>query len=193
MNVLEVENIDKKVVVFQATLGLIKDHGFHGTSMSMISKASETAIGTIYHYFSSKDDLIFALLDYTKQSGLESSFGKDDKTLSYYIRFKLLWKNFFKHMIQRPEMLSYITQFYSSPYSIRKCEDTYCFQGEFEIFIKGAQKENYVQEIPHEIISSIFLGSLVNTAKQYEHGTLQLSDKEMDILVDIIWNGIKVK
>lgn len=193
MNVLEIEHIDKKEVIFQSTLGLIEEHGFHGTSMSMISKASGTAIGTIYHYFPSKDELIFALLDYTKQSGLKSSFGKDDKTLSYYLRFKLLWKNFFKHMVQHPEVLSFITQFYSSPYSARKCEDTYCFQGEFEIFINEAQVEGCVQKIPHEIISSIFLGSVVNSAKQYVNGTLELSDQEMDTLVDIIWNGIKIK
>lgn len=191
MNVLQTEIGDRKEIVFQSTLTLIEEKGLHGVSMSMISKASETAIGTIYHYFESKEDLIFELLDYSKQKGMEASFGQDDRTLSYYMRFKLLWNNFYHHMIEYPEILSFITQFYSSPWSEKKCSDTFCFQTEFGLFIKEAQQAGLIQKISHEAISSIFLGSVINCAKQYVNGTKVLSQDERKVLIDIIWNGIK--
>lgn len=37
-------------------------HGFHATSMSQISKASEMSIGNIYGYFANKADIINALV-----------------------------------------------------------------------------------------------------------------------------------
>lgn len=194
MNVLSEENIDKKEVLYRTTLDLVSRHGFHGTSMSMISRESGIAIGTIYHYFKSKDELIIELLKYAKQSGIRASFGKDDKQLSYYERLNLLWKQMYQHMTSNPEMLSYITQFFSSPYSEQEGHDNICFQTEFGNFIQDAQKDGFVQSnIPHAIISSIFLGSVVNSSKHSIRNKQQLSEKEIGMLVDIIWNGIKNK
>lgn len=191
MNVLSEEINDKKEVLFRTTLDLVTRFGFHGASMSMISKESGIAIGTIYHYFKSKDELIIELLKYAKQYGLRASFGKDDKNLGYYERFNLLWKHLYQHMITHPEMLSYITQFFSSPYSEQEGSDNFCFQTEFGNFIVSAQKDGFVQSIPHSIISSIFLGSVVNSSRHSIRNKQQLSQNEIDVLVDIIWNGIK--
>lgn len=192
MNVLSEEINDKKEVLFRTTLDLVTRFGFHGASMSMISKESGIAIGTIYHYFKSKDELIIELLRYAKQYGIRASFGKDDKSRSYYERFNLLWKHMYQHMITNPEMLSYITQFFSSPYCEQGGSDNICFQTEFGNFIQDAQKDGFVQSnIPHAIISSIFLGSVVNSSKHSIRNKQELSQSEIDMLVDIIWNGIK--
>jgi len=49
---------DKRAAILEATLRLISKHGFHGTAMSKVSKEACVSVGTIYHYFDSKDDLI---------------------------------------------------------------------------------------------------------------------------------------
>lgn len=38
-------------------------HGFHGTSMAAISRASDMSVGHIYNYFSSKEDIIAAMCE----------------------------------------------------------------------------------------------------------------------------------
>lgn len=191
MNVLSEKLSEKEEILFQTTLHLVFENGFHGTSMSMISNKSGVAIGTIYHYFKSKDELLLALIKYIKQLGFKESFGKDNIKLNYHERFKLLWRNLYEHLVEHPEFMSYITQFYSSPYREKESNDSICFQTELGLFIQIGQKENLLKDIPHDLVSSIFLGSVMNSAKQFVHNNKRLKHSDMETLVSIIWNGIK--
>lgn len=192
MNVLSEEIIDKKEKLFKTTIHMVAKNGFHGTSMSMISKESDIAIGTIYHHFKSKDDLILEVLNYTKQRLYDFSFGQDDMSLNFYDRFKALWTSLYEHLVLFPEELSYISQYFSSPFRFKDESDTFCFQSDFGMFIQPAKKDGIVQSIPVEILSSIFLGSVINSAKQFSKTKQKLQRVEIDIMVNTIWNGIKI-
>ncbi|MCO5231182.1 MAG: TetR/AcrR family transcriptional regulator [Chitinophagales bacterium] len=193
MNVLSEINNKKIEALFLTTLELVAKYGFHGTSMSMISKESGIAIGTIYHYYKSKDELIMAVLEYAKKKGMEASFGKDNIELDYYTRFMLIWSHLYDHLIAHPEMLSYISQYYSSPYCGQVEDDTYCFQGELALFLNNAVRDNCIKDnIPHHLISSIFLGSVVNSARDWIKNKNKLDEQGIRALVDIIWEGIKI-
>lgn len=191
MNVLSEELQCKKEALFQATLKLIAQHGFHGASMSMISKESNVAIGTIYHYFKSKDELIIDLLQYAKRASLDASFGKDDVNLSRFERFKKLWINLYQHLVEQPEKMSFFAQFFSSPYCSAEIKDCICFESEFDNFITQTKEEGIIQDIPNKMITSVFLGSVVNTAKQAIKTQSQLTSEEKEVMVNMIWNGIK--
>ena len=58
---------DKKQAIFDATLRLISENGFHGTAMSKVAKEANVSTGIIYHYFESKDDLIAELYRHAKK------------------------------------------------------------------------------------------------------------------------------
>lgn len=191
MNVLSEEIQCKKNLIFQTTLKLVAQLGFHGTSMSMISKESNVAIGTIYHYFKSKDELIIDLLSYSKRLSLEASFGKDDPTLSRFVRFRNLWIHLYNHLVESPEKMSFFSQFFSSPYCTSDFKDSICFETELENFISDGKSEGYIKDIPNKIIASVFLGSVVNAAKQSVKTKEILTLLEQEIMVEMIWNGIK--
>ncbi|GKT26967.1 hypothetical protein ADUPG1_004725, partial [Aduncisulcus paluster] len=57
---------DKRQLVLDATLELIMESGVQAASMSKVSKRSGVAVGTIYHYFSSKEAIITELYRYFK-------------------------------------------------------------------------------------------------------------------------------
>ncbi|MEW6267515.1 MAG: TetR/AcrR family transcriptional regulator [Thermodesulfobacteriota bacterium] len=48
--------------LYPAVLGLFSDKDFHQVNMRAISRRSGVSIGTIYRYFSSKEDLLFSIL-----------------------------------------------------------------------------------------------------------------------------------
>jgi TetR/AcrR family fatty acid metabolism transcriptional regulator len=61
---------DKKKVILKAATCLIAEKGFHETTTSDIAKEAQVAVGTIYNYFSTKEDIlgqIFALA-YTRRA-----------------------------------------------------------------------------------------------------------------------------
>lgn len=54
---------DRRLLIIEAAAGLFDRHGYHGTSMAEIAKAAGLRKPTLYHYFRSKDDILFAIHD----------------------------------------------------------------------------------------------------------------------------------
>jgi TetR/AcrR family transcriptional repressor of nem operon len=54
---------DSRQRLVQAALRLFAKHGYYHTSIADILKESECKRGTLYHYFSSKEDLGYAVID----------------------------------------------------------------------------------------------------------------------------------
>jgi|GEM_PF-1847107 len=50
-----IENIEQKI--FNAVVVLIRKHGYSAVNMRMIAKESGIAVGTLYNYYSDKEDL----------------------------------------------------------------------------------------------------------------------------------------
>lgn len=48
--------------VLDASVRLFSEHGYHGTSLRMISESSGYSAPTIYHYFGNKEDLLWDAL-----------------------------------------------------------------------------------------------------------------------------------
>jgi len=53
--------MDKKQLILEAALKLFVEFGFHGTPTSKIAEEAGVANGTLFHYFSTKDELVVAL------------------------------------------------------------------------------------------------------------------------------------
>lgn len=52
---------DKKIRILDSALKLFVEKGFHGTSTSAISKDAGVSAGILFHYFSSKNELVTEL------------------------------------------------------------------------------------------------------------------------------------
>lgn len=52
------QGISKKELIREAATGVFSEKGFHSTNMPAIAEAAGVAIGTIYHYFGRKQDIL---------------------------------------------------------------------------------------------------------------------------------------
>lgn len=62
-NLREKKKHERKQRIFSAAFKLIEEKGFDETSMTDIAARAELAVGTLYNYFPSKNDLILAIFD----------------------------------------------------------------------------------------------------------------------------------
>lgn len=193
MNVqLNTETTDKKRAIYESTLRLIKDFGFHGTPMSQIAQEAGVATGTIYHYFASKDELIVELYHYTKERIHQAIFNESNSTLPYAERFTDIWMKMVRYYMEHPEVLSFVEQFFSSPYVKDVCpENCVGFQDEISVFLKQGIHENHVKPLDINIISAAYIGTISATAKRNIHGRFALTEQDLKQMVTIIWDGIK--
>lgn len=70
---------DKKPRIMDSALKLFVEKGFHGTSTSAISKNAGVSAGILFHYFSSKNDLITELFLNIKTDFFKLLFSQVDQ------------------------------------------------------------------------------------------------------------------
>lgn len=191
MNIQLIQN--KKEAIFQSTLELINEHGFHGTPMSQIAAHAQVATGTIYHYFSSKEVLLVELFKDCKTNLIKHVFDIDH-CLPYKERFFLIWKRLTAFYLDHKEIFGFVEQFYVSPYfEITKDAEHQGYYGAdcLNNFIKEGIAEGAIKNYSNYAMLSSFIGVAMAYIKNVIYGFSPVNKQDQEDLIDIIWNGVK--
>lgn len=184
---------DKRNSILESTIKLIRQYGFHGTSMSQIAQAAQVATGTIYHYFESKEDLMLAVFVHCDALVHQSIFHEDDNAAPYPQRLESIWVKLVSFYMAHPDVLSFLEQFFSSPYvNLRMRDETVCGQDKMGAFLKEGIRTGHIKDVHEAVVSSVFLGAAVAVAKQTNSGTFVFNEKHLANTLTILWEGIKI-
>lgn len=100
--------VESKHKIMDAAFKLIAKNGYEATSIAMISKSAGVSKGLLYNYFTSKEELVKALVMGAMDEGdrlVEELFSDDPKqTLSN------LFSWFFREMVERPDHWRLMTE-----------------------------------------------------------------------------------
>ena len=183
---------DKKRAIFESTLVLVKEKGFHGTPMSQIAKNAGVAAGTIYHHFDSKDTLILELYSYIRDKMLEAMLQIDNEAMDFKDRFFNYWISHCLFYIKNPNALFFMEQFVNSPYSSRNpLEENERFQHTFRDLIKTGVETGVLKPVNPLILSSLIHGTIVNAAKMQLCRRINIGETELQQIVEMIWDGMR--
>jgi AcrR family transcriptional regulator len=182
---------DKKLAIFDSALELIKDHGFHGTPMSMVAKNANVAAGTIYHYFESKEQLISDLYSHNRGRVVFVVNKAINESGSYPDKFVNIWTSVYEFYIRNSNVLIFFEQFVNSPYNVDKYPNHY--RGElYNFFVEGI-KSGQIKRMKPEILVVLILGSISSAAKLNLFGNVPLTKKEMRQIVEVLWDGMSIR
>ena len=176
----------KKHAIFESTLRLVRDHGFHGAPMSLVAKNAGVAAGTIYHYFASKEQLICELYDYNRirmLSVIDSSI-KEEST--YRENFLNIWTGLYKFYVHEPNVLIFFEQFLNSPYNISKHPNF--SRGRLYSFFSDGVKKGILKRLKPEILLVLMMGSISSTAKLHLFGKVSLTGQDLERIAGISWD-----
>jgi AcrR family transcriptional regulator len=184
--------VDKKDSILRSTLELIKDNGFHRTPISLIAKKAGVAAGTIYHYFPSKDAIIFELHQQIKNRMVEEMLPSKNNQVGFKERFFAGWIGLCKYFIANPYSLIFIEQFNSSPYAkMANQKDSKATVNKFSEFFKSGMNEGYVKQMEYGLVASVVFGCIIATARYHIGGRFDFKDKDLCSIANILWDGIK--
>ncbi|QNF35699.1 TetR/AcrR family transcriptional regulator [Adhaeribacter swui] len=182
---------EKKKAIFNTTLSLIRDHGFHGTTMSLLIKNSGVAAGTIYHYFDSKDSLIIELHAYIRTILANALLESDDQSKSFKERFFTFWNRQWLFYTQNPDALYFIEQFVNSPYYLR-CpyyQNDHC-QNIITQFVKTGIDAAILKPMNYRIMGIMVHSSVLTAAKIKLKNQLPIGEEEVSQVIEMMWDGI---
>ncbi|WP_166332984.1 TetR/AcrR family transcriptional regulator [Sphingobacterium chungjuense] len=185
--------IDKREAIFESTLKLINEKGFHGTPMSQIATNAKVAAGTIYHYFESKDVLITELFIYHRQKCIEYVFAETEG-LTYQEKFFEIWNRVVDYYLSNTEVFWFDEQFYSSPYyELLEKSQKISFYGidRLRSFLKDGIEQKVIKKLGFPTLMPLFIGSAKSYVRMETYGFYKTDQKEREDIIKIIWDGIK--
>jgi TetR/AcrR family transcriptional regulator, repressor of fatR-cypB operon len=146
---------DKKAAALKAALELISEQGFHGTPMSQVARRANIGVGTIYRYFSSKDDLINALYIDIKTRVVRYTLCNYSENIPVREGFKRMLSNIFHYYIENPAEFLFMEQYANSPVltASTHAEALSIIEPGNGLF-KRAAEQNLLKELPIEMLIS---------------------------------------
>lgn len=184
-------NTEKKKAIFESTLRLVVENGFHGCPMSQVAKSAEVAAGTIYHHFENKEQLIRELYNYIMERVLEAMSAGDSTEMSFKERFFNLWKNLYNFYIQNPDVLKFYPQFIHSPYNTNRYEQGHDqFHEKIFAFFQEGIEQGSLRQVKPEILGVLAHSNVMTSARIHGYGKIKLTEPELDLIAEMFWDGI---
>lgn len=188
--------LGKKTIILESTLDLVKEYGIHGFPISEVAKKGGIAVGTIYHYFEGKDQLIQELYKYVVDLIHHIALKEDDADRSFEERYFTFWTNLVNLYHAKPSILSFFEQYSNSTYYSELSEMS---KGKFYnwlfMFFEEGLKSGELRPINKEILAVLVLGNMHTSAKVKMNRSLRSKDTNVDLgeIAKIIWEGIRSK
>ncbi|WP_139684819.1 TetR/AcrR family transcriptional regulator [Vibrio tasmaniensis] len=184
--------IDKRQQIIDAAEKLIAESGFHGLSMHKLAKEAGVAAGTIYRYFSDKEELLqqVRLAVSQRNAGLIQQGVEDSMSLKE--RFRKMWLNIFELSGSNICNLKNRAQYDSLP-CIRSHEtkeiERKMFHKIDQLFTEG-REQGVFKPLENPVLAALSLEVSVTLARKQSLGYYQLDKKAIEAAIEASWDAI---
>ncbi|WP_105614560.1 TetR/AcrR family transcriptional regulator [Vallitalea okinawensis] len=183
----------KRDDILNATLKLIIKDGFENLTLAKILEESKAGSGTLYNYFSSKDDLIKELYKDLRKKISRFVLVDYDNNVSIRIRFEMFVRKYLNYCIDNLDEMNFIEQysyFYYDSVDIAGMNDDGFYKALLSL-LKEGQEQRLVRINRIELLIQIINGIVMSVAKGHNVGKFTLTDQEIQNVVNSCWDSIK--
>jgi len=186
--------MNKKEKITQTTLQLIVDQGIQATPMSQISRVSGVAMGTIYHHFSSKKEIInFIYLELKKDFG-EAILKDVVQNNEYKEQFFQIWKNIFE-FYRGNELKFKFSQYVGNLPIIDDAtkEEGLTFYAPAIAFLEKGVQLKWLKQVDINLLVETVHGSVVALALLAHSKKLIITKAILKQAITMSWDGVSIK
>ena len=183
----------KRSQIMLATLDTIYEYGLQDASVSQIIKRAGVGAGTVYNYFSSKEDLINTLYFELKQGLSDLVLQHYDDSATVRERFFSVWRTVVRCYLAHPKESVFIEQYSYSPYIADKAKQAGrgLEQAIVKLYEDGAQQQ-VLKNYPSYFSAHMTYGALTMLIKGHLAGDLTLDQTSIEESVGCCWDALKL-
>jgi len=189
------KSLDKRKEIISVAMELLAENGFHGVPMSMIAARANVAVGTIYRYFTGKDELIDALFQELEASITAAIRERFPTTGSIRERFLYLNGIILRYLIDNPLHFRYLEQYMNSPYGVSMRRDRLLEkEGRNDIFMtlfEEAIAARIVKDIPINALFSLAIAPLIFLVRDHILGFVTLNEDLIHRTAEARWDAVR--
>ncbi|MCP8616390.1 TetR/AcrR family transcriptional regulator [Salirhabdus salicampi] len=180
--------------MIHSSLHLFEKHGFHGVTVKDIVEYCGASKGGFYHYFHSKDELLFVIHDtfityvLRKANHAITTYQNPTEQLKAIIHsFVKVFDLYKSHIAVFYQESNYLKPHFES--QIKKKRDEFK-QIIFDVIQEGQRQQHFRNELPVEITGMSILGMVNWTYKWYRQDGPKSIEDISAVYTDIIMQGI---
>lgn len=174
------ENGNKRQQIMDASIRLFADQGFENTSIQAIAAAAGVAKGTMYLYFSSKDDLVTQVHAYCHHMDAEACNAGVDQIRGAIAKLCHRFDNIIEYVLSHP-LESRIEQLYaqSPQYGGREKESQREMYDAIHAVICLGIRDGELRDMPEDMLTNIYYGIASTMYQMFREEPHRWRDDEM--------------
>ncbi|WP_055442642.1 TetR/AcrR family transcriptional regulator [Lacinutrix himadriensis] len=184
--------MSKKQRIILTMLELVVKQGYHATPMSQVAKEANVAVGTIYHYFETKEKVIEAifLMIYKDLSIVLLTNGNPRAT--YKKQFTTMLYNMFNYFTSNP-LAFYFIEYVGVPPIIppETVKQTVPFYTKITDFFSKGITEKKVKNMDEILLMKLCYGLIASVVKLKIKEELPMHQRQIDQSIEACWDTIK--
>lgn len=184
---------DKRQIILDTTLRLIVKHGLEATPMSLIGNRARVGMGTIYHYFPSKEFLVNVLYQELKVKTNQAMLKNYVREAPVRERFFRIWRNLFYFYLGNPDIYRFLEQYSFSPIITAESKEhgMKLWEEPIRVFQDG-QTLQVLKPYDIHLLALIANAPLLNLVNGHLAGQIVLDDRAIDAAITACWDAIKL-
>ncbi|WP_354688667.1 TetR/AcrR family transcriptional regulator [Aeromonas sp. 19NY04SH05-1] len=186
------KNQDKKESIFNAAHEVLGERGFHGLSIAEVAKKANVATGTIYRYFSDKDDLIRQLYQHTILQCVPMVMADVDVEKVSFEQFQKIWRNIHAIFVNDPNAIKCKLQYESSPLGAALETEPVMLAawGPLDSFFARGVEQKLFVDLPIRALQVLSLDCVMHLALQCRVHHFTLTEAQLETAIRASWNAI---
>lgn len=186
----------RKTQILEAAIKVFSEKGFEGSTTKEIAKKARVSEGTIFRYFKTKKEILISLINILTEKSMFKFIQEVEDRLDTGQALKNLLKLHYNMITQNYQLLK--TIFYEMQFHKELREAFYkeVVSGTLAVIKKclvksGNIRDDVPPELAAETLLGIFLGVIMVQTMIEENENPPDEDKNISLVLDIIFNGIK--
>lgn len=187
--------MSKRDDILNATLDLIDEEGLQSVTFAKIMKRANVGSGTVFNYFSNKEELVNELYREARKLLGENLMMGYDPEFSLYERYKCLQTNRIRFAMAFPKHFRFIDAYSYSPCikpELRKMDDDSTSREAVLSLIREGQKNGVIREMDVNICHSIMHGIVTAIVKGFYVNKYELTDIQIQQTIEASWKAVLV-
>ncbi|MEA1921132.1 MAG: TetR/AcrR family transcriptional regulator [Pseudomonadota bacterium] len=185
--------IHKQERLFDTAAALFAEKGYHGTSINDLAQAMGLQKGSLYHYFKSKEELLFRLLDEYITAALqeiEKICALEEEPSEKLRQFMLFYSGFYAGDRDRLVLLINDIDKLSEPYRSQVIEkERRYYRALTGIFVQ-LQDAGIMKPIPPAVAAYAFFGMVHYTCKWFQQDGAISAESLGEMFLEIFTKGV---
>ena len=173
-------------------LELVVKQGVHATPMSQLARESNVAIGTIYHHFERKEQIIEEIYKMIFQDLGTVVAANLHEEEDYKTMFETGWLNVYNYFVTNPLAFKF-SEWVGVPPIINQRivnETKPHYENVKQFFLRGI-KEQKLRNVHLRLIMQITYGNVISAVRLKDKGELPMNKKQVKDAIQSSWDAIK--